>query len=89
MGVPQLTVRGLDDELETRLRQHAARYHLSLSQAAVDLMRRGAGLAPATATEPTIGHSLDAWLGGWTVEQARAMAEAVRAFDAPDPDLWR
>ncbi|MBM4345992.1 MAG: hypothetical protein FJ100_21675 [Deltaproteobacteria bacterium] len=52
-------------------------------------MRRGAGLASESTDAPTIGHSLDAWLGGWTTEQARAMVEAVRAFDAPDPELWR
>ncbi len=89
MSVAQLTVRGLDDELESRLRQHAARHHLSLSQAAVELMRRGAGLGGEAATEPTIGHSMDAWLGGWSVDEARAMTEALRDFDVPDPGLWR
>ncbi len=89
MGVAQLTVRGLDSELEARLRQLAARHKLSLSQAAVELMRRGAGLGTETANEPTIGHSLDAWLGGWSPNEARALTEAVRVFDAPDPELWR
>ncbi len=40
----QLTLRGLDPELEKRLRELAARDQLSLNKAALKLMRRGAGL---------------------------------------------
>ena len=41
----QITVRGFDDELSACLRRLAKREGLSLNQAALRLLRRGAGLA--------------------------------------------
>ena len=41
----QITVRGGDDELSACLRRLAKREGLSLNQAALRLLRRGAGLA--------------------------------------------
>ena len=40
----QLTVRGFDDDLERAIRQLARRERISLNQAALKLLRRGAGL---------------------------------------------
>ena len=41
----QLTVRGFDDELAERIRRLAKRDGTSLNQAALKLLRKGAGLA--------------------------------------------
>ena len=41
----RLTVRGFDDALSARLSQLAEREGISLSKAALRLMRKGAGLA--------------------------------------------
>ncbi|WP_232210364.1 hypothetical protein [Nitrococcus mobilis] len=40
----QLTFRGLDKELERRIRQLAEQEHISMNKAALKLMRRGSGL---------------------------------------------
>ena len=45
----QLTVRGFDDELSDRLRGLARREGISLNQAALRLLRKGAGLPTAAA----------------------------------------
>lgn len=89
MATPQLTVRGIDDELAKRLRQHCEHTGLSLSQAALDLLRRGAGLGTKPAPVATIGHSLDLWFGTWDATEAAAVTEAVADFAIPDPQMWR
>jgi hypothetical protein len=85
--VTQLTVRGFDPALERRLRELAEREGLSLSQAAVKLMRRGAGLEAAASD--VVGDSLDWLFGSWSEEDASAFDEAVRVFEELDPELWR
>ena len=89
MGIPQLTVRGLDDDTAERLRQHAEQTGMSLSQAALDLIRRGAGLTAKPAVAPRIGHSLDPWFGTWDAAESETFADAVADFAQIDAELWR
>ena len=51
----QLTVRGLDEELSERVRRLAEHEHISLNQAALRLLRKGAGLP---ASSPSNGKDL-------------------------------
>lgn len=51
----QLTLRGLDKELERRIREFAEQEHIFLNKAALKLMRRGAGLNHAAADPGVIG----------------------------------
>lgn len=87
MSTTQLTVRGFDEELERRLRQLAAERDISLNQAALTLMRKGAGLDAAGGPD-LIGNSLDHLMGIWTDEQAAELREATQDFDRIDEDLW-
>jgi hypothetical protein len=87
--VKQLTVRGFDRLLERKLRRVAREQGLSLNQAALELMRRGAGLvAPAGALE-RIGPAIDRFVGSLSREDAAALREAVQQFELVDPALWR
>lgn len=83
----QLTVRGFDAALERRLREVARSEGISLSQAAVKLMRQGAGLEPEAHDQ--VGTSLDWLFGSWSAEEARAVEEANRVFSEVDAELWR
>lgn len=89
MAIPQLTVRGLDDDIADRLRQHAEQSGQSLSQAALDLLRRGAGLTAKPAPATRIGHSLDPWFGTWEADESQAFTDAVADFSRLDPELWK
>lgn len=90
MANPQLTVRGVDNELAERLRQHAELTGVSLSQAALDLLRRGAGLdAKKAITAPKIGHSLDLFFGTWSAQDAAEFFESTADFAQIDPAMWR
>ncbi|MGH9465396.1 MAG: hypothetical protein ACRD0X_07080 [Thermoanaerobaculia bacterium] len=85
----QLTVRGFDPELEAEIRRLAARERLSLNQAVLRLLRRGAGLEDeATADAGRIGGSLDHLAGTWSRDDERAMAEVEADFERIDPGLW-
>ena len=83
----QLTVRGLEKELEARLRTYARKEGLSLSQAAVQLMRRGAGLDPKEGEE-RIGHALDAFFGTASAKETARLEAEVAIFNRVDEELW-
>ncbi len=82
----QLTVRGFDDELSDRLKGLAQREGISLNQAALRLLRKGAGLPE---TGGPIGNSLDHLFGVWTAEEADEFDAAVAEFDTIDESAWQ
>ena len=85
----QLTVRGFDDELSARLRRLARREGISLNQAALRLLRKGAGLADRGRGPDTVGSSLDYLFGSWTSEEADTFDAAIKDFDVIDEAMWR
>ena len=85
----QLTVRGFDDELSDRLRGLAQREGISLNQAALRLLRKGAGLSDAARDTDKIGSSLDHLFGSWTREEADEFDAAVAEFETIDESDWQ
>lgn len=85
----QLTVRGFDDELSRRLRRLAKREGISLNQAALKLLRKGAGLGDSAGGPDTIGDSLDHLIGSWSADRADELDAALRDFDTIDESVWR
>ncbi|HWL88610.1 MAG TPA: hypothetical protein VNO21_22560 [Polyangiaceae bacterium] len=84
----QLTIR-MDQELEREIRLIARREKMSLNKAALQLLRRGAGLETPKAADHVIGDKLDDLIGTWSDSETNAVRDAVRVFDAIDDDLWR
>ena len=84
----QLTLRGFDDELERALKALARREGISLNQAALRLLRRGAGLANGRHQPATVGDSLDHLIGVWSDDEAGQFTECVRELDVVDESLW-
>ena len=84
-------VRGLDEPLEAHLRSLARSQRISLSRAALLLLRRGAGLEEGVKDHDIIGHSLDRFIGDWTDEEARELDQAVSVFGNIDDESrsWR
>ncbi len=85
----QITVRGLDDELSACLLRLAKREGLSLNQAALRLLRRGAGLAEGPGQGDTVGDSFDRLIGSWTQADADEMEAALKEFETVDVTAWR
>jgi hypothetical protein len=84
----QLTIR-YDDVLAREIEDLARREGISHNQAAVRLLRKGAGIAAPAQARDAIGDSLDWFIGSWTQEQARELEESLADFDTVDKDLWR
>ena len=88
LSMSQLTLRGLDRRLLQRIRELARQERISLNKAALRLLERGAGLAPAR-PDNRIGNSLDHLIGTWTAAEAKAFETAIKACEQIDEDLWK
>ena len=87
MSTTQLTIR-FDRDLERRLRDEARRDGLSLNQAAVRFLRRGAGLDRPSPAH-TVASSLDHLAGTWRDDDSNTFDKAMAVFERIDEDLWR
>ena len=85
----QLTVRGFDDRLVGALRELARKRGISLSKAALMLMRKGCGLDDEVERSDVVGSSLDHLIGTWTEEDEEEFLEAIASCEEPDPELWQ
>lgn len=80
----QHTIRGFDDDLSASVRRLAKREGISLNQAALRLLRKGAGLADNSGGDDVVGSSLDHLVGSWTPEEADEMDLALGEFETID-----
>jgi hypothetical protein len=84
----QLTLRGFDEELATRIRGAARERGVSLNRAALALLRKGAGLGPPGDRGDVVGTALDHLVGTWTAQDEREIRTALRWTEVIDPELW-
>ena len=85
----QLTIRGFDDELASRIRELAHREGISLNRAVLRLLRRGAGLGDGNRNADTVGSSLDHLIGTWTEGEATEMGRVLEELSHVDEAKWR
>ena len=86
--VNQLTVRGFDDELSAAMHGLAKREGISLNQAALRLLRKGAGITESKRNPNAIGSSLDDLFGVWSQEEADSFDSALAVFGTVDESAW-
>lgn len=84
----QLTVRGFDKALARRIREVAKARGLSLNQAALLLLRQGAGLAPAGHPR-CVGDSMKALIGAWSREEEAEFRRALLPLEEVDAAFWK
>ncbi len=84
----QLTIRGFDEQLERRLRRLARNEGLSLNKAALELMRRGAGLDSPADRRDVIGDGLDKFIGAWSKEEEQELLNSIQIFEQIDESFW-
>ena len=82
-------MRGFDAELRGAIDALARHEGLSLNQAALELLRRGAGLRAGRRRRNVVGDSLDPLIGRWTQAEEAELLEARAGFETSDPTLWR
>ena len=85
----QLTVRGFDDELSAIIHRLARREGISLNQAALRLLRKGAGLTESKGNPNAIGASLDDLFGVWSRDEAERFDAALEVFETVDESAWK
>lgn len=76
----QLTIRVADAELERRILALAEEEGLSVNQAVVRLLAKGAGMPHGKQQTSTIGDSLDDLAGTWTESEERSLLESTAAL---------
>ena len=79
----QYTVRNVPDRLYAKLRETAVQYGVSLNDASLAALKKGAGIADA----PVLHHDLDDLAGTWVRDPAseRAMDEMRQI----DEKMWQ
>ena len=85
----QLSVRGFDKALERRIRAIARRDGLSLNQAALLLMRRGAGLVESPDAAAAVGDGLDGFVGRWSAKEEQEFLAGIASLETADEGLWK
>ena len=85
----QLTVRGFDKALERRIREVAKSRGISLNQAAVLLLREGAGLTKSLERPAKVGDALKKFTGRWSKDEEREFLKAISPLEKVDPSLWK
>lgn len=85
----QLSVRGFDKVLERRVRALARREGISLNQAVLLLMRRGAGLVESSESASSVGNALDGFVGRWSAKEEREFLGNLRSLETIDKELWK
>lgn len=83
----QLTVRGISEELGLAIRSLADSEGISLNQAAIRLLQRGAGIGTGH-RGAVVGDTMAHLAGTWSEEEADEILEAVRDFDVIDQEFW-
>jgi hypothetical protein len=83
----RLSIRVSDKHLERHLRAVARREGISLSKAALILMRKGAGLTVQGESSP-IGNALDRFIGSWTEKDEQEILTSIADCETVDQSLW-
>ena len=78
----QYTVRNVPERLDAKLREKAAEHGVSLNEASLDALKKGAGVAEAL----VLHHDLDDLAGTWVKDEASDQAlENMRQIDK---EIW-
>ena len=82
-GPKQYTIRGVPEAVDRVLREQARKTGKSLNEAALDALRRGAGVE----AQPKVYTDLDHLIGKW--EDDPQFERAIADQDVVDEELWR
>lgn len=82
-----MSIRGVDEQVLTRLKDEAAKQGSSLNSLVLRLLQ-GADQAPANRTLQKFD-DLDALAGTWSADDAASFTRHTAAFAEVDAALWR
>ena len=82
----QITLRGIDPELERKIRMLAKKTGRSLNRVILDMIHTSAGLNRKDKSYPA--ESLRKLAGGWSEEDAEKFFESIKLFEQIDEEMW-
>jgi len=83
----QITIRGLDDEVEKRIRKEAKQKGKSLSKVVLDMLYEHTGRKEEKQTPR--GESLRKLAGGWSRKEADRFLESIKSCEQIDEGTWK
>ena len=82
----QITIRGLDPEVERKIRRMARESGKSLNRVIQDMIYNASGLNSKT-IKPA-ADSLRALAGGWSEKDALEFLESIKSCEQIDAEMW-
>ena len=83
--MPQITLRGMDPDLERTIRKLAKKSGKSINRVILDIVYQHAGIANKEVRP--LGNTLKNLAGGWSEEEASAFFESIKSCEQIDEDM--
>ena len=83
----QITIRGLDEEVEKRIRTEAKQKGKSLSKVVLDMLYEHTGHKEEKRSPR--GESLRKLAGGWNRKEADRFLESIKSCEQIDEGMWK
>lgn len=83
----QITVRGLDSDLENEVRRRARESGKSVNRVIIDILTESTGRGKGRKKKPA--DSLRELAGGWSEEEAGSFAESIKSCEQVDEEMWK
>jgi len=84
--MPQITLRGLEAEIEQEIRKEARRSGKSLNRVILDMLSR---IARPKERARARGDSLRSLAGGWSEKEAGEFVESIKSCEQVDEGMWK
>ncbi|MFC1531808.1 hypothetical protein ACFL7M_00355 [Thermodesulfobacteriota bacterium] len=82
----QITIRGIDPDIEEEIRKKALESGKSLNRVILDLLQKNADLKKRQLPK---ADSLKRLAGGWNKEDASQFIESMKIFEQIDKETWK
>ncbi|NLD38707.1 MAG: hypothetical protein GX654_17740 [Desulfatiglans sp.] len=82
----QITIRGIDPEIEKEIRKKAMESGQSLNNVVLDIIQNNMGKKKKRFRN---GNSLKALAGGWHKKDASQFLDSIKIFEQIDEDMWK
>ncbi len=83
----QITLRGLDAEIEDKIRKMASNSGKSLNRVILDMIYQYAGFIKKGNRAPA--ESLRKLAGGWNKKDAASFYKAIKSSEQIDEEMWK
>jgi hypothetical protein len=82
----QITLRGMDPEIEREIRRTAKKRGQSLNRVILDMIGQRAGISKKD--KRPLADSLRNLAGGWSEKDASAFLESIKSCEQIDEEMW-